>query len=396
MRLIITHILSFYLTVLELIRDGNIIYLFKPLQKNGFRPELRLNSFPTTDELFQDALILQEKMERIITMNSVRIFALDLSPVCIFEKNKRNSCGDIGKCQVMGNESDLSSTLFGIDKAGEINFIDNGNCNEKKTKVDMLKNPPANTQYKGEEIWRKIYYEIEKVNFPLLKKLISGIQSNIAIHASERHRKIRGDYYDYSLSNFMNKFAIFEERGVNLLVTFYYIVRSICILGPSFEKFMENLDNSAENIKLKEEVRKIFDKNLYYSCKPKYQNNVIPPQSLPKLERFFKTFISALGCVECEKCILHGTIKCNTLDLAVKALGGSKNISLDPIYFVTYLNGLYIFSTSITTIDLFTFRVRIFWVFSLFITVIFFFCFKYKIASYLNQKKNFATKKKEQ
>lgn len=395
MRLIITHILSFYLTALELIKNGKTVYLFKPLQKNGFRPKLQLNGFPTTNELFQDAFLLQEKIEKIRIMNSVRIFTLDLSPDCIFQENKKSSCVDIGKCQIIGNESDLSSTLFGVDQAGEISINDHTNCNEKKVKIDMLKNPPANTQYRGGEIWSKIYYEIEKVNFPLLKKLISGIQSNIAIHASERYKKIRDDYYDYSLSNFMNKFAIFEERGINLLVTFHYIMRSICILGPSFEKFMENLDNSAENIKLREEVKEVFNKNIYHSCKPEYQINVFPAQSLPKLEKFFKTFISALGCVECEKCILHGTIKCNTLDLTMKALGGSKDIVLDPVYFVTYLNGLYIFSTSITTIDLFTLRVRIFLVFSLFIIVIIFFFFKYKITSNLNKRKKFASKKIE-
>ncbi|KAH8583614.1 endoplasmic reticulum oxidoreductin [Cryptosporidium sp. chipmunk genotype I] len=394
MRLIVAHLLSFYLTVLELLRDGNVTFIFKPLQKNGFRPELRLNGFPTTSELFQDALVLQEKMEKIRRMNSIRIFALDLSPTCIFEESKRNFC-NIGKCQVMGNESDLSSTLFGIDKVGEISVTDNGSCDEKKTKVDMLKNPPSNTQYNGGEVWRRIYYEIEKTNFPLLRKLISGVQSNIAIHASERYRKVSDDYYDYSLSNFMYKFAIFEERGVNLLVTFHYIMRSVCILGPSFEKFMENLDNSTENIKLKEEVKKIFNKDLYYSCKPEYENNIIPPQFLSKLEKFFKTFISGLGCVECEKCILHGTIKGNTLDLAMRALGGSKNILLDPIYFVTYLNGLYIFSSSITIIDLFTFRVRTFLVFSLFIAVVFFFYFKYKISSYLSKRENISSKKKE-
>ncbi|EAK89492.1 endoplasmic reticulum oxidoreductin [Cryptosporidium parvum Iowa II] len=395
MRLIAAHILSFYLTVLELIGDGNVIFIFKSLQRNGFRPDLRLNGLPTTNELFQDAQILQEKMEKIRLMNSIRIFALDLSQNCIFEENKRNSCGDTGKCQVMGNESDLSSTLFGIDKANDINIADNGNCNEKKTKVDMLKNPPSNTQYKGGEVWRHIYYEIEKVDFPLLKKLISGVQSNIAIHASERYRKIRDDDYDYSLLNFINKFVLFEDRGVNLLVTFHYIVQSICILGPSFDKFMKDLDNSAENTKLKEEVKDIFNKSHYYSCRPEYKRNIIPPQFLPKLEKFFKTFISTLGCVECEKCILHGTIKGNTLDLTVKALGGSKNIILNPTYFVTYLNGLYIFSSSITIIDLFTFRVRIFLAFSLFIAIVFFFCLKRRVSSYLNKRREITHKKKE-
>lgn len=393
--LLISHILSFYLTLLELIRDGNVTYLFKPLLKNGFRPELELDGFPTTNELFQDALLLQEKMERVRLMNSIRVFAINLSPSCIFEENKKSRCGDIGKCQVMGNESDLSSTLFGFDNASEINTTSNDDCNEKKTTVDMLKNPPSNTQYKGGEIWTRIYYEVDRVNFPLLKKIISGIQSNIAIHASERYRKIGEDNYDYSLSNFINKFARFEDRGINLFVTFHYIVRSICILGPSFEDFMKTLDDSAENTKLKEEVRVIFGENIYNSCKPEYQNNIIPHNLLPKVEKFFDIFISSLGCVECEKCVLHGTIKGRTLDLAIKALGSSRIIKLDPIYFVTYLNGLYIFSTSITTIDKFTLRVRLFLAFSLFVTIAFFLYLKRKINSYLDKRKRFTSKKYE-
>ncbi|KAJ1615208.1 endoplasmic reticulum oxidoreductin [Cryptosporidium canis] len=384
MRLIINHLLSFYLTALDLIRHGGVSYLFKPLIKYGFRPELGIDNFPTTNELFQDALLLQEKMERVRLMNSIRVFALDLSPGCIFEENKRNTCGDVGKCQVMGNESDLSSTLFGIDNAAEINTNSNKNCDEKKTKVDMLKNPPSNTQYKGGEIWSRIYDEIEKVDFPLLKILVSGIQSNIAIHASERYRKIGEDSYDYSLSNFINKFVIFEDRGVNLLITFHYIVRSICILGPVFEEFVDTLDNSPENTLLRAEIKEVFNKEMYNSCMPEYQKNIIPYHSLPKAEKFFDTFISALGCVECEKCVLHGTIKGKTLDLAIKALGGSKTIKLDPIYFVTYLNGLYIFSTSITMIDVFSSRVRTFLVFSLFITFAFLFYLKYKVSSYLD------------
>ncbi|KAF7456507.1 putative endoplasmic reticulum oxidoreductin [Cryptosporidium felis] len=354
---------------------------------------MKLDHLPTADELFQDAQILQEKVEHIRLMNQIRVFSLNLSPGCVFG-DKKDTCGDIGKCQVLGNESELSSTLFGMDKAIESDPQDSSNCLEKKTEVDMLKNPPSNTQYQGGEIWNRIYKESERIDFPLLEQLISGVQSNIAVHASERYKKIEGRF-DYSLSNFMYKFVIFEERGTNLLITFYFVVKSICVLGPQFENFMEKyLDNSPSNIELKNQVKSIFDPTLYNSCNPRYENNIIPSYVLPKLEAFFKVFLSSLGCVECEKCILHGTIKGKTLELATKGIGGSKNINIDPLTFVTYLNGLYIFSTSVTIIDVFTSRVRYYLFYSLLVLIIAVYIFKIKFNTNRNLKNESSSKMK--
>ncbi|KAH7647855.1 hypothetical protein FG379_000482 [Cryptosporidium bovis] len=357
--IVLKNVLLLFIVIFDLIIRGKISYLFKSLRRDGFRPRINLKNSPTTDELFKDAIVVQNIMEKIRLRTPVRFFSLDLSPSCNLEK-KSETCGNVGKCQVFGNESDLSSTLFGFDmETDEMIPEEEGNCESKKTKVDMLKNPPSNTEYKGGSIWNMIYEEIDKLNMPLLLNLTSGVQSNIAVHASERYKKV-GDKFEYNIKNFIDKFLIYEERGSNLLFTFYYLVQSMCVLGEKFDEFMnQNLDDNPENEILKSEIRALFDSESYYSCREEYMNNRFFSESdLPKLSKFFETFISTLGCVECEKCILHGTIKGNTLYLATKALARKNNFQIDPLTFVTYINGLYVFSSSIMIIDIFAERIR--------------------------------------
>ncbi|KAH8739518.1 hypothetical protein FG386_001950 [Cryptosporidium ryanae] len=346
--------------IVDLFINGRIGYLLKPFRKEGLRPRINLNHSPTADELFKDAVTVQNMMEKIRLRTPVRFFSLDLSPGCSLEK-KSETCGNVGKCQVFGNESDLSSTLFGFDmETDKVMLEEEGDCETKKTKIDMLKNPPSNTEYKGGSVWSMIYEEIDKLKMPLLLNLTSGVQSNIAVHASERYKKIREDKFEYNIKNFIDKFSIYEERGSNLLFTFYYLVQSMCVLGEKFDEFMnKNLDENPENELLKSEIRALLDSESYYSCRKEYMDDrFFSEYDLPKLSKFFETFISTLGCVECEKCILHGTIKGNALYLATKALGKKDNFQVDPLAFVTYINGLYIFSSSIITIDIFSMRIK--------------------------------------
>ncbi|EEA05368.1 endoplasmic reticulum oxidoreductin 1 family protein [Cryptosporidium muris RN66] len=380
--LIANHVFAFIWFIWRCTIDGNISFIFKAINSNGYRPLVSSEFTPTTEELFNDAYMVQYYMRGIKEHKSIRFFMLDMSPECPKFQGNNSSfamCHEQEKCQINDCDDSGLNQIFGgiVTQYSALNSKTgkSSSCEEELTLIDMAINPPCNTDYQGGEIWKVVYSELYKVNNSRLEEMISGMQSNIAIHASNRYYKTKDGQYQYSLTNFINKFAKFDNRGSNLLKTFYYVLRGVCILGPTIINYINTLDSNSTDISLKQEISQLVNPKLYYSCKDEYINKDIENiQNIQAMRNFFELLIRMLGCVECEKCVLHGTIKGTTLKLTSNTFN-KKTVpeKLQSLDLFALINGLDIFTESITVIDKFAMRVKCgIFILSLFLFVLIF------------------------
>ncbi|KOB62585.1 hypothetical protein PFHG_04356 [Plasmodium falciparum HB3] len=370
-----------------------------------------------------------------------RIFKVNLHLSCKVFLKGNEKCKEIKKCSVCECEQDEIPYNF---RTNEIEIIENKMTNEdlKKTfiesklykdilgiyapsnegfisYVDLVYNSPSFTAYEGRNIWNMIYKEncfqnekseCEEMNS--FYKIISGMQSNIAVLSSEYfylkndflfgeiqiNNKFNNDYfknlnYDYSVTFFKEKIGLYPERIENLYFTFAILLRSMCRLKSLFKQCYEQND--------KEAVRLLDDllENFYHSCSSKEFLEPLFPQHGKDILSKFMNITNILDCVPCVKCRLHGKLKTTALQIALVEGVSDEHIgSLERNEITALINALYYFADSILIINKFEDRLKlkktifIFYVlsFSLFLFLVIYSIIFLTIRNYKKKKKKVA------
>ncbi|SCO62080.1 endoplasmic reticulum oxidoreductin, putative [Plasmodium berghei] len=251
--------------------------------------------------------------------------------------------------------------------------------------VDLIYNSPSYTAYEGKSIWNRIYLENcfqngenackEMNNF---YKIISGMQSSIAALASEYYylkndfvfgdmhtdNTIKNHYikkidYDYNLSFFKEKIALYPDRIENLYFTFAILLRALCRLKPLFSQCKCNSgikENDKDAFKLLNE----FLGKQYHSCSSEEFLEPIFPTHGKEILSKFMNITSILDCVPCIKCKLHGKLKTTALQIALVEGVGDEHIgSLERNEATALINAIYHFADSILIIKKFEERLKL-------------------------------------
>ncbi|CZT98902.1 hypothetical protein PFAG_03342 [Plasmodium falciparum Santa Lucia] len=375
-----------------------------------------------------------------------RIFKVNLHLSCKVFLKGNEKCKEIKKCSVCECEQDEIPYNF---RTNEIEIIENKMTNEdlKKTfiesklykdilgiyapsnegfisYVDLVYNSPSFTAYEGRNIWNMIYKEncfqnekseCEEMNS--FYKIISGMQSNIAVLSSEYfylkndflfgeiqiNNKFNNDYfknlnYDYSVTFFKEKIGLYPERIENLYFTFAILLRSMCRLKSLFKQCKCNSGYEQND---KEAVRLLDDllENFYHSCSSKEFLEPLFPQHGKDILSKFMNITNILDCVPCVKCRLHGKLKTTALQIALVEGVSDEHIgSLERNEITALINALYYFADSILIINKFEDRLKlkktifIFYVlsFSLFLFLVIYSIIFLTIRNYKKKKKKVA------
>ncbi|KNG78225.1 endoplasmic reticulum oxidoreductin [Plasmodium falciparum IGH-CR14] len=248
-------------------------------------------------------------------------------------------------------------------------------------------------------------------------KIISGMQSNIAVLSSEYfylkndfvfgeiqiNNKFNNDYfknlnYDYSVTFFKEKIGLYPERIENLYFTFAILLRSMCRLKSLFKQCKCNSGYEQND---KEAVRLLDDllENFYHSCSSKEFLEPLFPQHGKDILSKFMNITNILDCVPCVKCRLHGKLKTTALQIALVEGVSDEHIgSLERNEITALINSLYYFADSILIINKFEDRLKlkktifIFYVlsFSLFLFLVIYSIIFLTIRNYKKKKKKVA------
>ncbi|KYN98882.1 putative endoplasmic reticulum oxidoreductin [Plasmodium gaboni] len=397
-------------------------------------------------DIEKDAYRVYPILKELKQKDYFRVFKVNLHLSCKAFLKGNEKCKEIKKCSVCECEQDEIPYNF---RTNEIEIIENKMTNEdlKKTfiesklykdilgiyapsnegfisYVDLVYNSPSFTAYEGRNIWNMIYKEncfqnekseCEEMNS--FYKIISGMQSNIAVLSSEyfylkndfvfgeiqMNNKFNNDYlknlnYDYSVTFFKEKIGLYPERIENLYFTFAILLRSMCRLKSLFKQCKCNSGYEQND---KEAVRLLDDllENFYHSCSSKEFLEPLFPQHGKDILSKFMNITNILDCVPCVKCRLHGKLKTTALQIALVEGVSDEHIgSLERNEITALINALYYFADSILIINKFEDRLKlkktifIFYVlsFSLFLFLVIYSIVFLTIRNYKKKKKKVA------
>ncbi|KJP87680.1 hypothetical protein AK88_02708 [Plasmodium fragile] len=336
-----------------------------------------------------------------------RIFKVNLHIPCKYLKANEEKCKEIKKCSVCECDQDEIPYNF---RTNEIEIIENKMSTEdlKKTfiesklykdilgiyapsdegflsYVDLVYNSPSFTAYEGRNIWNKIYkencFQKEENKCHEMKsfyKIISGMQSNIAILSSEYHylkndfvfgdmhteHVIKSDYfkkqnYAYNMQFFKDKIALYPERIENLYFTFAILLRAMCRLKALVSQCKCNSGHAQND----QEALKVLNDLLgsyYHSCSSEeFLEPIFPTQGKEILAKFMN-ITNILDCVPCVKCRLHGKLKTTALQIAlVEGMSYEHIGSLERNEITALINSLYYFADSIIILNKFQERQKL-------------------------------------
>ncbi|SPJ10983.1 endoplasmic reticulum oxidoreductin, putative [Plasmodium sp. DRC-Itaito] len=397
-------------------------------------------------DIEKDAYRVYPILKELKQKDYFRVFKVNLHLSCKAFLKVNEKCKEIKKCSVCECEQDEIPYNF---RTNEIEIIENKMTNEdlKKTfiesklykdilgiyapsnegfisYVDLVYNSPSFTAYEGRNIWNMIYKEncfqnekseCEEMNS--FYKIISGMQSNIAVLSSEyfylkndfvfgeiqMNNKFNNDYfknlnYDYSVTFFKEKIGLYPERIENLYFTFAILLRSMCRLKSLFKQCKCNSgyeQNDKEAVKLLDDLLE----NFYHSCSSKEFLEPLFPQHGKDILSKFMNITNILDCVPCVKCRLHGKLKTTALQIALVEGVSDEHIgSLERNEITALINALYYFADSILIINKFEDRLKlkktifIFYVlsFSLFLFLVIYSIIFLTIRNYKKKKKKVA------
>ncbi|SCM22301.1 endoplasmic reticulum oxidoreductin, putative [Plasmodium berghei] len=348
-------------------------------------------------DIEEDSRVAYEILKELTQKNYFRIFKVNLHVPCKLQKISEK-CNEKTKCSVCECTEDEIPYNF---RTNEVEIIHDQYAQEdlKKTfiasklykdilgtyvpsdegflsYVDLIYNSPSYTAYEGKSIWNRIYLENcfqngenackEMNNF---YKIISGMQSSIAALASEYYylkndfvfgdmhtdNTIKNHYikkidYDYNLSFFKEKIALYPDRIENLYFTFAILLRALCRLKPLFSQCKCNSgikENDKDAFKLLNE----FLGKQYHSCSSEEFLEPIFPTHGKEILSKFMNITSILDCVPCIKCKLHGKLKTTALQIALVEGVGDEHIgSLERNEATALINAIYHFADSILII----------------------------------------------
>ncbi|SOV15688.1 endoplasmic reticulum oxidoreductin, putative [Plasmodium sp. gorilla clade G2] len=397
-------------------------------------------------DIEKDAYRVYPILKELKQKDYFRVFKVNLHLSCKAFLKGNEKCKEIKKCSICECEQDEIPYNF---RTNEIEIIENKMTNEdlKKTfiesklykdilgiyapsnegfisYVDLVYNSPSFTAYEGRNIWNMIYKEncfqnekseCEEMNS--FYKIISGMQSNIAVLSSEyfylkndfvfgeiqMNNKFNNDYlknlnYDYSVTFFKEKIGLYPERIENLYFTFAILLRSMCRLKSLFKQCKCNSGYEQND---KEAVRLLDDllENFYHSCSSKEFLEPLFPQHGKDILSKFMNITNILDCVPCVKCRLHGKLKTTALQIALVEGVSDEHIgSLERNEITALINALYYFADSILIINKFEDRLKlkktifIFYVlsFSLFLFLVIYSIVFLTIRNYKKKKKKVA------
>ncbi|KAI4838360.1 endoplasmic reticulum oxidoreductin [Plasmodium brasilianum] len=357
-------------------------------------------------DIEKDAYKIYPILKELKQKDYFRIFKVNLHLSCKFLK-VNEKCKELKKCNVCECENDDIPYNF---RTNEIEIIEDKLSNEdlKKTftesklykdilgiyapsnegfisYVDLVFNSPSFTDYEGKNIWNMIYKENcfqhsenECKEMNSFYKIISGMQSNIAVLSSEyyylkndfvfgemyKDNSIKNDYfkninYDYNITFFKEKIALHPDRIENLYFTFAILLRALCRLKSLFRQCKCNSgfeENDKEAIKL---LNDLLEQG-YHSClSEEFLEPIFPTHGKEILSKFMN-ITNILDCVPCVKCRLHGKLKTTALQIALVEGVSYEHIgSLERNEITAIINALYYFADSILIINKFEERLKL-------------------------------------
>ncbi|CRH00108.1 endoplasmic reticulum oxidoreductin, putative [Plasmodium relictum] len=386
----------------EILLYFNIFEVHFPLSYTNNKKILGLRVKDIEKDAYKVYPILKELKQK----DYFRIFKVNLHISCKF-LNINEKCKEMKKCNVCECDDDKIPYNF---RTNEIEIIEDKMSNEdlKKTfiesklyndilgiyassdegflsYVDLVYNSPSFTAYEGKNIWDMIYKEncfinadrqCEEMNS--FYKIISGMQSNIAVLSSEYYylkndnileeSKLNNKFsyeqypkfkYDYSISFFKEKIGLYPDRIENLYFTFAILLRAMCRLKSLFKQCKCNSgyeEDDKEAVKLLNELLE----NFYHSCSSKeFLEPLFPTQGKEILSKFIN-ITKILDCVPCVKCRLHGKLKTTALQIALVEGVSNEHIgSLERNEITALINALYYFADSIIIINKFQERLKL-------------------------------------
>ncbi|CRG96288.1 endoplasmic reticulum oxidoreductin, putative [Plasmodium gallinaceum] len=357
-------------------------------------------------DIEKDAYKVYPILKELKQKDYFRIFKVNLHISCKFLKISEK-CKEMKKCSVCECDDDKIPYNF---RTNEIEIIEDKLSNEdlKKTftesklyndilgiyapsnegflsYVDLVYNSPCFTAYEGKNIWDMIYKEncfinadrqCEEMNS--FYKIISGMQSNIAVLSSEYYylkndnileeNKLNNKFsfdqypklnYDYSVSFFKEKIGLYPDRIENLYFTFAILLRAMCRLKSLFKQCKCNSGYEEDDKAAVKLLNELLE-NSYHSCSSKeFLEPLFPTQGKEILSKF-KNITKILDCVPCVKCRLHGKLKTTALQIALVEGVSNEHIgSLERNEITALINALYYFADSIIIIHKFQERLKL-------------------------------------
>ncbi|KMZ93042.1 endoplasmic reticulum oxidoreductin [Plasmodium vivax Mauritania I] len=357
-------------------------------------------------DIEKDAYTAYPILKELKQKDYFRIFKVNLHIPCKLSK-VNEKCKEIKKCSVCECHDDEIPYNF---RTNEIEIIEDKMSSEdlKKTfiesklykdilgiyapsdegflsYVDLVYNSPSFTAYEGRNIWNKIYrencFQKEENKCHEMKsfyKIISGMQSNIAILSAEYHYLkndfvfgdmhtddvMKSDYfkkqnYEYSMQFFKEKIALYPERIENLYFTFAILLRAMCRLKSLVSQCKCN-SGHAQNDKEALEMLNDLLGSFYHSCaSEQFLEPIFPTQGKEILAKFMN-ITNILDCVPCVKCRLHGKLKTTALQIAlVEGMSYEHIGSLERNEITALINSLYYFADSIIILNKFEERQKL-------------------------------------
>ncbi|CAD2091642.1 endoplasmic reticulum oxidoreductin, putative [Plasmodium vinckei brucechwatti] len=357
-------------------------------------------------DIEEDSRVAYEILKELTQKNYFRIFKVNLHIPCKLQKISEK-CNEKTKCSVCECTEDEIPYNF---RTNEVEIIHDQYAQEdlKQTfiasklykdilgtydpsnegflsYVDLIYNSPSYTAYEGKSIWNRIYLEncfqngentcTEMNNF---YKIISGMQSCIAALSSEYYylkndfvfgdmhtdHTIKNHYikkidYDYNISFFKEKLALYPDRIENLYFTFAVLLRALCRLKPLFSQCKCN-SGIKENDKDAFNLLNEFLGKHYHSCSSEEFLEPIFPNHGKEILSKFMNITSILDCVPCIKCKLHGKLKTTALQIALVEGVGHEHIgSLERNEATALINAIYHFADAILIIKKFEERLKL-------------------------------------
>lgn len=210
------------------------------------------------------------------------------------------------------------------------------------TFVDLSRNPPSYTGYRGGKDWSRIYEAAVTADCQVpcresqhLYRLVSGMQSSISAMAGWNYRcinpveayemKTEVPRYRHNFSFYYSHLGGHPNRIENLMYAFQTLVGALCRLRPFFSTFAENLGSIKGQSDVQCALLELINTN-FHSCEGlqdslasgkdarSTQHLALHPQVLEKFEELSQI----IDCVDCEKCRLHGKAKLTALQIAVR------------------------------------------------------------------------------
>ncbi|KAK2196224.1 bifunctional Endoplasmic reticulum oxidoreductin 1/ERO1-like superfamily [Babesia duncani] len=239
--------------------------------------------------------------------------------------------------------------------------------------VDLLRNPPSYTGYKGAKDWRRIYEEsccsatldVPCAQSERLYKLISGMQASITAWAAWNYQctntkqayQLKSELPKYrSNTSFYNmNLGMHPDRLENLFYTFEAMLRATCTLRPFLMGFAQQLGNRHEYGELQTALFE-FINAPYQICDGQTATSVNSLYHLehPQLLEKVKNIADIIDLVECEKCRLHGKLKLAALQITIRALSGTESTQvLERNELVALVHALNYFAQSLIIVQRF-------------------------------------------